>query len=359
MMDFERPIRHWAAFLFLTVAGLAPAATLPAPAILPNAKLVVGLRVNGVLNGISDLLPPDWRTHAAASLSAMPLAGFDPFRDLDEVVISSTGEGANPPTLIWLRGHFPVSELAEHATLTSRGVPLLRVGANGPNAGAIAFPDVTTALAGDEDQVRAALDRMSNPGPLPEDLIERAAELRAKYDVWGFGTRIEKASLPDSAAEAIKPLDAVQFGASLTDGLDASIRLDVHSTADMAKLAMAIQLIETMLKTQPATKSAKLDLKTEGTTIRIGITIPRDEWKKALAGQRDAVTKAMLAQIHGPGLPSSTMRLVTPKPPAIPGPIVVRQWAPPAPPEPPAKPVTKIANSEDGATVIVTLPGRK
>jgi hypothetical protein len=359
MMDLKRSNARWAAFLFLTFAGLAPAETLPAPAILPNAKLVLGLRVNGLLNGISDLLPPDWRTHAAAMLSSMPLAGFDPFRDLEEVVISSTGEGATPPALIWLRGHFPVSDLAETAIMTDRGVPMIRAG---PDRGVIAFPDLNTALAGDEAEVRAALDRIAKPGPLPEDLIERAAELRAKYDVWGFGTKPETAGLPESAAEAIKPLDAVQFGASLSDGLEASVRLDVHSAKDMANLTMAIQLVETMLKAQPATKSAKLDLKTEGTTIRIGIAIPKEEWKQALAGQRDQVTRAVLAQIHGPGLPPSTMRLVTPKPPAIQATAVKMEPAPASVlpvPEPVVKPVTKIVSAEDGSTVIVTLPGHK
>jgi hypothetical protein len=232
----------------------------------------------------------------------------------------------------------------------------------GPDREVIAFPDVNTALAGDEAEVRAALDRIANPGPLPEDLIERAAELRAKYDVWGFGTKPETAGLPESAAEAIKPLDAVQFGASLGDGLEASVRLDVHSAKDMANLTMAIQLVESMIKAQPATQSAKLDLKTEGNTIRIGIAIPKEEWKQALAGQRDQVTRAVLAQIHGPGLPPSTMRLVTPKPPAIQATAAKMEAAPasvPPVPEPVVKPMTKIASAEDGSTVIVTLPGHK
>ncbi len=360
MTDFDRSNAPWAAILVLACAGMVPAETLPAPAILPGAKVVIGFRVNGVLDGISDLLPPDWRAHATSVLSSTPLAGFDPFRDLEEVVISSTGEGAAPPALVWLRGHFPVSELAETAILTDRGVPLLR---GGPNGGAIAFPDTTTALAGEEAQVRAALDRIANAAPPAGDLAERAAEMRAKYDVWGFGTRPEKAGLPDAAAEAIKPLDGLQFGASFGDGLEASFRLDVHSAQDMAKLTMAVELLETMLKAQPATKSAQFQVNAEGKTIRIGIAIPRQEWKQALAAQRERVTRAVLAQIHGPGLPPSTMSMLSPKRPAVQAPLAARIEASPAyvppVPQPVVKPMTKIENAEDGGTVIVTLPGHK
>ena len=359
MTDFDRSNAGRAAFLMLAFAGFAPPETLPAPAILPNAKLVIGLRVNRALDGISDLLPPDWRAQAASVLSSAPLAGFDPFRDLEEVVISSTGEGATPPALVWLRGHFPVSELAETAIITDRGVPLLRAG---PNGGAIAFPDPTTALAGGEAEVRAALERIANADPPNAELAERAAELRAKYDVWGFGTRPETPGLPESAAEAIESLDGGQFGASFSDGLEASLRLDVHSAQDMGKLRMAVELLETMLRSQPNTRSAQFQVETEGNSIRIGIAIPRQEWKQALAAQRETVTRAVLAQIHGPGLPPSTLSMLTPpRPTVVKAPAAATVEPPPAyvppVPQPVVKPVTRIVSAEDGGTVIVTLPG--
>ncbi|MGA2119796.1 MAG: hypothetical protein ABSH56_34260 [Bryobacteraceae bacterium] len=329
----------------LACAGSATAQSLPAPAILPDAKLVMGLHVNRALDGISDLLPPDWRAQAALALSSTPLTGFDPSRDLDEVVISSTGEGPAPPALVWLQGRFPVSELAEIATLTERGVPLLRAG---PGGGAIAFPNVNTALAGEEALVRAALERFAKAVPPTAGLAERVAELRAKYDVWGFGTRPETAALPESAADAIKSLDGGRFGASFRNGLEASFRFDVRSAQDTAKLTMAAELLETMLKSQPATKASQFQVKSEGKSIRIEIAIPRQEWKQALAGQREALTRALSQQLHGSALPPSTLRLEAPKrPPA---------HLPPAA-QPVVKPATRILGTEDGATVIVTLPG--
>jgi hypothetical protein len=116
-----------------------------------------------------------------------------------------------------------------------------------------------------------------------------------------------------------------------------------------------------MLKAQPATKSAQIQVEAEGKTLRIGIAISRQEWKQALAAQRDAVTRGVLAQLHGPGLPPSTMSLLHPKRPAVQTPPVTTTEAPPAyvppVPRPVVKPVTKIVNTEDGRTVIVTLPG--
>jgi hypothetical protein len=126
---------------------------------------------------------------------------------------------------------------------------------------------------------------------------------------------------------------------------------------------MAVELLETMLKAQPATKSAQFQVNAEGKTIRIGIAIPRQEWKQALAAQRERVTRAVLAQIHGPGLPPSTMSMLSPKRPAVQAPLAARIEASPAyvppVPQPVVKPMTKIENAEDGGTVIVTLPGHK
>jgi hypothetical protein len=357
MMNFDRGTAWCAAFLFLAGAGLASAETLPAPAIIPGAKLVMGVRVNHTLAGISDLLPPDWQVQATSMLSSTPLAGFDPFTNLDEVVISSTGEGTTPPALAWLRGQFPVSELAEKAIMTSRGVPLIRVG---PNGGAIAFPDATTAIAGEETLVRAALDRMGNPGG---ELDEQAARLRSKYDVWGFATKLDNAGLPDSAADTIKALDGIQFGASFSDGLDASIRLDVHSSEDMAKLTTAIVFLETMMKAQSTGKSTAIQMHSDGRSIQIGIVVPREEWKKALLTQREAVTRAVMSQLHGPGLPPSTVSMLSPKRPAKQEPTFTEAptpaYVPPPPPQPKVKPVTKIYSDDDGGSVIVTLPGHK
>ena len=67
MTDFDRGKACRAAFLMLACVGLAPAQTLPVPAILPDAKLVLGLRVNRALDGIS---PPP-----AARIAARQAAG--------------------------------------------------------------------------------------------------------------------------------------------------------------------------------------------------------------------------------------------------------------------------------------------
>ena len=89
--------------------------------------------------------------------------GFDPTRDLKEVLIASTGQGQNAPTLILARGNFDIAKLSAFAFTSGRppivyeGVPILTHPSK--SSGAMALLDSTTVIGGDLDQVRAAIRR--------------------------------------------------------------------------------------------------------------------------------------------------------------------------------------------------------
>src|SRR5260370_42614966 len=65
------------------------------------------------------------------------LAGFDPIKDIEEVLVASTGEGGQgqtPPMLLIARGNFNAERLAAHAK-PYHGIPALEGGAGSTGVG--------------------------------------------------------------------------------------------------------------------------------------------------------------------------------------------------------------------------------
>src|ERR1017187_6889085 len=83
---------------------------------------------------------------AADWLKLASLGGFDPLRDIDEMLMATNGEGQNPPSLIVLSGRFDIARLAQGAK-RYLDVPLL--GGDKPTDGVVALLNASTALAGD------------------------------------------------------------------------------------------------------------------------------------------------------------------------------------------------------------------
>src|SRR5262245_8558128 len=89
-------------FALATDAGMA--GYLPA-----DTTVVLGINVRAVVD--SGLFQ-----EVAGSIPKEILPGFDVMKDLDEVLIGSTGTGEKPPSLAVLRGRFNMEKFALGAT---------------------------------------------------------------------------------------------------------------------------------------------------------------------------------------------------------------------------------------------------
>src|SRR5437764_4664945 len=98
-------------------AGAASAADTALPDCVPrDTKVVLGIRMRNIVELLqAQNFAAEWRSTSAALLAQTPLAGFDPLKDIDEVIIASTGVGDNPEVLVVLRGRFDINRLATGA----------------------------------------------------------------------------------------------------------------------------------------------------------------------------------------------------------------------------------------------------
>src|SRR5260370_12978546 len=142
---------------------------------MPDAKVMAGAQVNRVKNSpfgvfiLSHLQldDPDFQKFMAAS-------GFDPRRDLSELLIASSSSQNDPSSwLILAKGTFDAARIqglaqTAGAVITPhKGIYIITLSASqgtgqpqkATSTGAIAFLDPATAVMGTPDAVEAAIDR--------------------------------------------------------------------------------------------------------------------------------------------------------------------------------------------------------
>src|ERR1039458_6098819 len=97
--------------LLLAVRAVPAADTALADFFPAGTKIVFGINVRKVAEsplaqaGLAQAKAQVQAQAAAADwLKLASLAGFDPLRDIDEVLVATNAEGQNPPSLIVVRG---------------------------------------------------------------------------------------------------------------------------------------------------------------------------------------------------------------------------------------------------------------
>src|SRR5262245_17245776 len=270
------------AFVLLTALRLASAGDVAIESYFPSGtKAVIGIRLDSLNKaGLFQGIDGEVKKTAAGLLQKMPLAGFDPFKDLDEVIIATTGDGEKPPTIAVLRGKFPIEKIPQDAP-RYRDFPIIG-GANG----LVALIDGSTAIAGEPAEVQAAIDHRESPAS--GAWLSRGEALRSQCAIWGIGEGLEKAGAPAGQPGGLPPIDRFEFGASFNQGLRLAAEIQLGSAADAEKFAASLRLVEAMIKT-PNRKSPKgpgFDLRVEKQTVKFSMIVPESELKQAVAEER-------------------------------------------------------------------------
>jgi hypothetical protein len=307
----------------------------------PGTRAVIGLHVRSILDSpLVQSLTAEFLKAAGGKMPATALfPGFDPLKDLDEVVIASTMEGANPPSVVICRGRFPVDELAKGAVVY-RGVPIRA--ANDKDG--VAVLDPGTVLAGTVGDLRAAIDRRErHAGELSPALAQRVARLSGKYAIWGAGSVPKAFHAPAGSPEALNAFDRFDFGIGLENGLNMTATLHARSPEEIQKMAATFQMIEMMAKAQPDASGSKFETHVENGSLTLSLAVPEEALKKALEQQRGTIAQA-IAQAQGQ---RAAVSQETPSP----APVLRR--------EPVGPKETVIVRDQEGTSVQVTLPGKR
>ena len=154
---------------------------------MPDSQVMAGVNVEQVmLSPLGQYLLTQTGPASDAGLQRLiETAGFNPRRDLREILVSSNGLPGGSGIFL-ARGTFDVPKILEAAQAygatvqTYKGVPIVERS----KQGSIGFPDSTLAITGGAADVRAAIDRMSAPTAISAALAVQVNQLSTTEDAW-------------------------------------------------------------------------------------------------------------------------------------------------------------------------------
>jgi hypothetical protein len=284
-------IRRAVAALFVAGSALA-AGPGPFELVMPDAKVLAGINLDKVrpspLGQYLRALVPEGTLR-----EMIDAAGFDPRRDLSEIVLASAGEPGNRYVVIG-RGTFDVprimaSAAKENAVASEyKGAPTL---AGQDARDLLAFPDATLAIVGDPASVRAALDRRGSSPVLSADLATRAQALRASQDFW-FVSLVSLDQFhvgPPVAETLLSKAQQSSGGVKLGDPVTVEMEAVAASEKDATGLAAALKMVAGMVRSSKnqgaagATLLRGLNVTVEGTAVKLSLSVAEADLEQVLS----------------------------------------------------------------------------
>jgi hypothetical protein len=232
--------------------------------------------------------------------------GFDPRRDLQEVLMISNAVRAKDKGLVIARGVFNGPQLMQfvskqdggRSSVSSyKGVQLLTSPSGDNNA--LAVLDGSIALAGTAELVKAAIDRRAANTALDPRMLAKVAEVSGAYDIWAVTSSPALAAemagdkrLPADALKAIEQSSGgVKFGTMIRLGGEAVTRSDkdAEALADVFRFFSGMMKMNEKKPVNPMTSMLeRVELKTIANLVQFSLSIPQAEVEQMLKNKTRA-----------------------------------------------------------------------
>jgi hypothetical protein len=295
--------------LLTPFAGAADPALLEL--IMPDARVVVSIDIarirssplsSSFTNGVQNANPELQKL--------MDAAGFDPMRDLQEILFASPGIGKNPPALVVARGTFDTAKLRAFAESAGSkiadfgGVPMLSDPEK--DSGAFALLD-NIILAGNPEQVKAAIKRRGRGMILNTEMAMRVTTRAKRYDAW-LVSIAPLATLADqipqdtkidglTSTEMLRAIEQFSFGVSMNSDLTMAADVVMSNAKAAGEVADTLQMLMGTLQKksqdQPSVMAAlkNVSFGLDGTVVHLGFSVPAAEVERAMRDAMNPKTK--------------------------------------------------------------------
>lgn len=241
--------------------------------------------------------------------------GFDPRRDLREVLMVSDG-GQNKPenTLILARGFFnpaKISSFLRQEGKTSsfyKGVEIWSESKSGTgHQGSVALLNSSITAFGDSARVMEAIDRLGQAtSGMSASLRARVEEWSGKTDAWFISTvPLNEVGVGKSGSNQVMPqgfsVDSIKeayAGVKFGSDLQISGETLTRSNQDAQALADVLRFFVSMVRmnAKPGMEGLlrvadTLKVEVSGATTKFSLTVPEEEWSKAIDGKQGRSSK--------------------------------------------------------------------
>ena len=279
--------------------------------VMPDAKVIAGLQVDRTRDSLfgqfvlsrMQLDDPGYKRFTAET-------GFDPRRDVKELMIASNWQSSTPDTrwLVLAKGTFDIHKIQQVAANNGVAVTNLQGtdiysfgGGSTPDAdNSIALLDASSAVMGDLASVKAAITRQKSNAPAPSDLIKKVGDVSAKNDFW-FVTLVPLSefagAMPDAnvsnamSGNVLNGINqasgGIRFGDMVTISAEAITRSDKDALALVDVVRFVVSMLQMNRQNNPAAGQVAslldaLDTKTAGNVMTMSLAIPEQQLEQML-----------------------------------------------------------------------------
>jgi hypothetical protein len=285
--------------------------------VMPDAKVVAGVNVDSAkASPFGRYVLAQLQTNNTDLQQLIAFTGFDPTRDVDEVLVATpSGVGGKANGLVLARGTFDPTLAALAATkgaLTEiyNGVTIIE---SPDQQAGIAFISTARVAAGDIASVKAAIDRVGSAPSLPADVLSQVSKWSGAEDAWVVTTvplaGLAPAGTTTTGTSGGGPManpmagvmqqvqqmaGGVKFGASVVG--TAAIQAD--NAADATQLGNTLQFFVNLMQMQSqknpqmANLAQAFSINATGTTVNVTITLPEAQFQQLFQMEKKAAVAA-------------------------------------------------------------------
>jgi hypothetical protein len=268
--------------------------------VMPDAKVLAGVNVEQAKGTqFGQFILNELQTHDSDMQKLATLTGFDPRRDVRELLVASDGAPNSKTGLAVAKGNFDVAKITALGTLHGvvselySGVNILE----DPKARehGIAFPDANTVIAGDTASVKAAIDRLKTPQSLPAAVIVKVNKWSNSQDAWGISTVPPSTLAPAPKNGNPNPMQGafqnvqqaaggVKFGAQVVFSGEATCDTAQNATTlgDVVKLLINLAQMQAGTDPTAAALVKSVTVTASGNLVNISASLPEDVFQTIL-----------------------------------------------------------------------------
>jgi len=279
--------------------------------VMPDAQVMAGVNVtNSEITPLGTFLLAQISANSGSDQGLQQLiakTGFDPRKDVTEVLAASNGNAAAPSAVALSKGTFDVAKIVAaigsgkaQTVSTYNGATLITARTDGSSA--IAFLGGTIAIAGNLASVKAAVDRSGLVNSIDPALAAQVQTLSTTEDAWSISLASLSALMPGAAKTAPggtgvegmagQALQLVKNIQSCSAGLKfgANVQFTAQAVADTPQDAAALGDVIKMVTSLAAIGAAgnkdgaaiaqllqSLQVTTTGATVNLSASVPESE----------------------------------------------------------------------------------
>ncbi len=272
--------------------------------VMPDAKVLAGVNVQQAKGTqFGQYVLNQLQTRDAQMQQLVALTGFDPRRDVRELLVASNGVPQGKTGLALATGNFDAAKITAAATLHGvvtevyKGITILEE-PNKQSAG-MAFLNETTVVAGDIASVKGAIDRMTVPQSVSVEIALKVNQWSNSQDAWGIMTVPPASLAPAVKAGAPNPMlnagqnvqaaaAGVKFGAQVVFSGEAQCDTAQNATTlgDVAKLLINMAQMQGVQDTNAAALIKSVSVTASGNVVKISASLPQDVFQQMLQSQK-------------------------------------------------------------------------